>query len=145
MLLIPEDQVDPLMQMIGDVITFQRLPHNLQKQGWISFGPFGELHITDPLAILPDPQVQAELVDQKPWIVLEELRDKFFEAGRVLHDVVPVAFDAFEESVGFIELAALQFQHVLGLLPDEVADYVAGSRVVAAVHESGRWHLLVAH
>lgn len=102
-----------------------------------------DLHISYLFLVLPHPQIQVLVVLEEGGVIEVELRDEFLERGGVFHDVVPVVLNALEEPIGFVEPSALQFQHILGLLPHQVADDVAWGRVVTAVHELRGLHALI--
>lgn len=84
-----------------------------------------DLHISYLFLVLPDPQIQVLVIFEEGRVIEVELGDEFFERSGVLHDVVPVVLDALEQPIGFIESSALQFQHILGLLPNQVANDIA--------------------
>lgn len=80
-----------------------------------------DLHISYLFLVLPDPQIKVLIILEEGRVIEVELGDEFLERSGVLHDVVPVVLDALEQSIRFVESSTLQFQHILGFLPDQVA------------------------
>ena len=66
--------------------------------------------------------------------------------GRTMQHTEPRVLNRPEHTVGSVELAVLEAQHVLGCLAHEIEQHVAGRRVMRAVQELGLvgWHVLVA-
>ena len=142
-LLVPEDQVDPLVQVVRHVLGLQGFSVDLQVGVRVAVGPLRDLHVRHLLLVLPHAQVQVLVVLQEGGVREVELGNELFERSGVFHHVVPVVLDALEQSIRLVEPSALQLQHVLGLLPDQIADDVARRGVMAAVHELRRLHALV--
>jgi hypothetical protein len=142
-LLVPEDKIDPFMQIFRDIVWLEGLSIHFEKDIWVSVGPEGNPNITYLLFVLSDSQIEILIVFEEGAIIHKELRDEFLEGGGIFHDVIPVIFDAFEEAIRFVKSAALQLQHVLRFLADQVADDIAGGRVVTSIHEFRVFHVFV--
>ena len=56
---------------------------------------------------------------------MEELGTKLFDIALVGQARIPFFIDALEKPVRIVELAALELNHPLGVLPDEEADQLA--------------------
>lgn len=103
-----------------------------------------QFYIPNFFLVLTNSQIQIEVIDQEAWIILIELWNEFFEAGWILHNVVPISLDAFEKPVRFIEPTTLQFEHILWPLANKVTNHVTWCRIVASIHEARFWHVVIA-
>lgn len=63
-LFVTENQIDPMVQVGGCVLTLQSLSVCLEEV-FRTFGPLGEYHVVDLLPVLHSPEVQVLLVCQK--------------------------------------------------------------------------------
>lgn len=94
--------------MLTNIVTLQRLPHLLQEHPGPAFRPPGQLHIINPLPILPNPQIQLKFIHQEPrFLTLKELRYEFLQARGVLHNIIPIPLDTLKQSIWLIEFATL--------------------------------------
>lgn len=57
-LLEPEHQVDPLAQSLGHLVRLQRLPVDQDEETRVVSGPRRQVHVVDPLAVLPDTEIE---------------------------------------------------------------------------------------
>jgi hypothetical protein len=106
-----------------------------QKLLWGS-SPIWQLHSIYSLSIRPDAQVQVLIIVEEFGVVLEKLRDKFFDVSWVCLAADPLFVDAFEEAVWIVEFSCLKFDHPLWFFPHEKANHIARTTVVSAVQVS---------
>jgi hypothetical protein len=142
-LLVAEDQVDPFVQIFRDVLRFKSLFVDLQVDFRISFGPLWHLNVSNFLLVLPCAQVKIHVIFQERGVVKVELGNELLEGGWIFHDIVPVISNALEQPIRLIEPAALQFEHIFWFFSDQIANHIAWSGIVAAVHEFWWLHVLV--
>jgi hypothetical protein len=64
---------------------------------------------------------------------LEELGNKLFDIALVGQARIPFFIDALEKPVRVVELAALELDHPLGVLPDEEANHITWAAVMRPV------------
>jgi hypothetical protein len=73
-LLNAENQVDPQVNVLRNVVTLERVALLLQKLLW-SGSPFRQFHDIDSFAVRTNSKIKFHLVDKKVNVVLVELRD----------------------------------------------------------------------
>lgn len=117
-LLVAKYQINPLMKIVGYKLRLKCSSVHVKIGIWISIGPERYPHIANFLFVLPHSQVQVLIVLQKRAVLLIKLRNQFFKRSRILHDIVPVIFDTFEQSVRFIEPTTLKFKHIFRSFTD---------------------------
>ena len=131
-LLVPEDQVDPEMQVVGHVLALQGCPVFLQEV-FRRGGPLRQGRIVNSLTVGTHAQVELLLVKQEFWVIQVELGDELLHIARVGVDTLPLLVDALEETVRVVKLPPLELDHPLGVLADEETDDVPWTTVVRTV------------
>ena len=134
-LLAAEDEVDPLVQVCGDVLALERGAVLADEVLWRG-GPRREAHVAERAPLLRDAERQLSRVAQEVG-AREELGDELLDVGHVGEARVPRAAEAVKEAIGNIEETPLQ-PDVLrreGLEADEEVEDDARRRVVRAVVE----------
>ena len=111
-LLVPEDQIDPLVEMCGHVLRLERFavePHELIRR---SVRPRWEPDVAEGVAPLRRAEAEVVGVAEKVGEV-EELGDQFLHVRHVFEARRPRLRDRIKEPIGDVEAAALQ-PNVLG-------------------------------
>ena len=78
--------------------------------------PLGQLYVVNAFLVRADAQVQTR-IEQEFGIALEELRYQLFHIAWVSLAADPLFTNAFEKTVWVVELAGLEFDHPLWVLP----------------------------
>ena len=131
-LLVPKDQVDPEVQVVGDVLTLQGCPVLLQEV-FRRGSPLREGRIVNSLPVGTHTQIELLLVKEEFRVFQVELGDELLDIARVGVDTLPLLVDALEETVRVVKLPSLELDHPLRVLADEETDDVPWTTVVRAV------------
>lgn len=136
-LLIPEDQVNPMVQVPRDMRRLQGVPQLLHELLRGVVCPCGKLHVVHWRPVRAVPVVDARGVAQKVPLCssVVEFGSQLLKVRHVLQAVLVHLRDTVEHSVRVIESAVAQAQHQLRELAHQVEQHEAWRRVVAPVEE----------
>ncbi len=135
LLAVPEDEVDPLVKALADILGLERFAMNADEFPRVILGPGRQQHVVQHLPALLQAQVEIVPVGEKIRQV-EEFRNELAHVRHVvLAGGVPGLADGVEHAVRQVKMAALQVEEVLGegLQPHQVGGDDHGGGVVGAV------------
>eukprot|EP00162_Nutomonas_longa_P010978 comp20268_c0_seq1/m.40279 comp20268_c0_seq1/g.40279 ORF comp20268_c0_seq1/g.40279 comp20268_c0_seq1/m.40279 type:complete len:404 (-) comp20268_c0_seq1:503-1714(-) len=136
-LLVSKDEIDPLVQVLRDIVAFQRHAHLACELARVAMGPRREHHTIHKRAFLLHTEIKAVGILEKVAQIVE-LGNELLDVGHCgFRRRAPGLLDAVEEAIGVIEFAALQRQKVLRkrLQADQIVEHNARRRIVRAVVE----------
>ena len=143
-LLVPEDEVDPQVQVLGHVIRLQCLSQLLHEGGRGFVCPGRQGDIANGGAAVTDPEVNVVSVGEEVALALArhvELWDELFKVGVMSRHVRPRLRDGVKHPIRVVESAVLQAEHALGDFPHEEVEDESGGGVVRAIEESRLRHV----
>ncbi|GIX65061.1 uncharacterized protein BcabD6B2_44960 [Babesia caballi] len=121
--------VDPLVQVLGHVLAFERVAHQPHELRRGVPRPPRQLHVAQTPVLRGD----VELVAQEGVVPAVELRDELEETRVPVEHVVEGLGNALEGPRGGVELPAVKPQLALRLQPNQEKDHQRGGGVVRAV------------
>jgi hypothetical protein len=112
-LLVPKNEVDPVVNVFGHVLALQSLSTLFDE---IAFRarPGRQLHIVHFVAILPHAQIQTTDVAQEAALSLQPIKlgDQLLHIVLRIQTTGPRPCDGGEQTIGVVEPAVLQALHV---------------------------------
>lgn len=141
-LLVPENQINPFIDVCGDIVGFKPCSH-FQQIVLRMLCPLWQDHIIDYFALWSGAHFQFLAVDEEVTVSGEELRGEFLEVGCGVHRAVIGTFDAAEDSVGRVEHTILQPNDEFRDFSNQIVCHVARSWVVGWVEMRGVGECLI--
>ena len=107
-LLVPKNEIDPIMELFRDVWALQSLSMLRNKDFRISFGPPGQYYVVHLAPVLTPAEVVPVSVGQKLWET-EEFGNEFSDISAIVaRGGLPSSLDGEEGSIRVIEVPTLE-------------------------------------
>ena len=127
-----KDQIDPEVDVFRDIVRFKSFTI-LRKIFGGRMRPFGQFNVVNSFTVGSHAKIKPQLVGEKGGVVHVELRRELLDVAWVVQRAVPLFFDALEESVRVVVLAALELDHPLRVLPNQEANHISRAAVMSPV------------